>query len=553
MVDLLLQPTSGRALFLLTYVAAMAAFFRGQLASGLDRGFSDRADGMIEISILEHWRNVLSGASTWNVTKHFYPYPDTLGYNDGYFLYGLVYSFWRLIADPLLADTLNIATFKTIGFCAAYALVARALRWGRGAGLVVAFVFTNANGLMVQAGHVQLQSVALMPVAMLLAVAISQAERASRRRAACCAAVVLALLMAAWLLTAYYTAWFTIFFTAVFVLCWMLTTGHWRPQSLLRLAIRYSRIVEVGGIAFFVAIMPFLIVYLPKIRETGGQGYAAVLPYLANPLDVINVGPSNYLWGWLLRLRPEAFPGGEHITGVPLLLFGLAVAALCWGIFRPATVSDQPFKGVLRAFALAIVACWLLTLQIRSFSAWAFVFDFVPGAKGLRVVTRFQLVLLLPTLLVVVAAFRQRAAVWAQRHPLLLSIATALLIVEQFGSDVPVQISRSIDGAALSAVPPPPNTCRSFYVVSTRRNEPIYVDAARTAVYPHNVDAMLLAELWRVPTINGLSTFNPRDWDFSEPDTASYDARVAFYLAHHHVTGVCRLDVRQAKPWRRVS
>ena len=67
-----------RAIVALTYVAAMVALFRGPLATGFDRGFSDQADGMIEISILEHWRNVLSGASTWNVTKHFYPHADTL-------------------------------------------------------------------------------------------------------------------------------------------------------------------------------------------------------------------------------------------------------------------------------------------------------------------------------------------------------------------------------------------------------------------------------------------------------------------------------------------
>ena len=225
----------------------------------------------------------------------------------------------------------------------------------------------------------------------------------------------------------------------------------------------------------------------------------------------------------------------------------------CWTPITPLRGSflhaDPQFSGALRAFALAIVLCWLLTLQVGSFSAWAFVFDWVPGAKGLRVVTRFQLFLLLPVLLIVMAVFRHRATDWARRRPWLLTVAVALLIVEQFGSDVPVQISRSIDGAALRAVPPPPSGCRSFYVVAARRDETVYVDAARTAVYPHNVDAMLLAELWRVPTINGLSTFNPRDWDFAEPNAANYDARVAFYIAHHRLKKVCRLDVGRAKSW----
>jgi hypothetical protein len=394
-----------------------------------------------------------------------------------------------------------------------------------------------------------LQSVALLPVALILACAIYDAERRHKRVAACTAAVALALLMASWLLTAYYMAWFTIFFSAVFALCWILITGHWRPRPLLRLAMRYNIMVESGSVAFFVALIPFLIAYLPKIRETGGQGYQAALPYLVFPLDAINVGASNYVWGWLARLRPDAFPSGEHTTGFPPLLLGLAVVALWWSIVRPAATLGRRFVGVPQAYSLTIVLCWLLTLHVGTSSAWKIVDDWVPGAKGLRVVTRFQLFLILPVLLIVTGTFRQRAGEWAQRRPWMLAGVVALLIFEQFGGDVPVQLSRTIDGAALRAVPPPPRACRSFYVVTARRNEPVYVDAARSAIYPHNVDAMLLAELWRVPTINGLSTFNPRDWDFAEPHTMNYDAHVAEYITDKGLEAVCRLNMSEAKPW----
>ncbi|GAA3252763.1 hypothetical protein GCM10020258_09510 [Sphingomonas yabuuchiae] len=116
----------------LAYLLAMLIFFRVPIASGFDLGFGERGDALIEMTILEHWRNVWSGVSSWNSGFYFHPYGGTLGYNDGYFLYGIVYSLWRLVADPFHADTLNILTFKTIGFFAAYALVGRTLRWGRG-------------------------------------------------------------------------------------------------------------------------------------------------------------------------------------------------------------------------------------------------------------------------------------------------------------------------------------------------------------------------------------------------------------------------------------
>ena len=545
------ERASQRFALALNYLAAMALFFRGQILSGFDRGFSDRADGMIEISILEHWRNVLSGAAAWNMRGYFHPYPGTLGYNDGYFLYGLVYSGWRVVADPFLADTLNIATFKTVGFFAAYMLVARMLRWGKWHGLLVAFLFTNANGLMVQAGHAQLQSIALLPVAMILAVAIVQAEQEGRRRAACGAAALLGLLMAAWLLTSYYMAWFTVLFGALFASCWLVSSGHWRPASLWRFIVRHNGVIETGAIAFFVAIVPFLTVYLPKVRETGGQPYRNALSYLVLPLDPINVGSANYVWGWVPRALPDLMPGGEHISGIAPLMFALAVVALWRIVASRGALGRSTRDPVLLAFALAIIVGGVLTVRIGDVSAWAFVYDLVPGAKGVRVVLRFQLFLVLPLLLVVVATYRAVALRWAGRRPLLLAAVLAFLLVEQFGSDVPVQISRSIDGAALRAVPPPPGRCRSFYVVAARRDEPIYVDAARTAVYPHNVDAMFLAERWRLPTINGLSTFNPPDWDFADPRAFDYDARVAAYSHRHVLTDVCRLDMMQRQPWTR--
>lgn len=540
---------NGGVIVALTYVVALSLFFRRVIASGFDLGFSDRADGIIEVSILEHWRNVLAGASTWNVTNYFHPYPATLGYNDGYFLYGLVYAFWRLFADPFLADTLNLATFKTIGFFAAYALVARSLRWGRGAGLLVAFLFTNANGLMVQAGHAQLQSIALLPVAMLLAVAIARAEREGRRTAACFAAAGLAVLLAAWLFTAFYMAWFTIFFGAVFVLCWAVLSGRWRPMALLRVVVRHHRVLEVGGIVFAVAVIPFLTVYLPKARETGGQAYSAVLHYLVRPLDPINVGTSNYVWGWLIRSLGDAMTEGEHNTGIPLLLFALGAGALWQAIVRGRAVGREPVDPVFRSFAAAILLCWLLTIRIGSVSAWALVYELVPGAKGMRVVLRFQLFLILPVLLLVVGAWRTRARDWAARRPVLLTGALALLVAEQFGNDVPVAVSRSLDGAVLWSIPAPPKDCASFYVVAARRDAPPYIDAEHEALYPHNVDAMLLAEHWRLPTINGFSTFKPLDWDFADPAAANYDSRVATFAVRHSLNKVCRLDVRAPQIW----
>ncbi len=561
-----LSPFAFGLIWLAAYVLSVAIFLRVPIASGFDLGFGDRGDALIEMTILEHWRNVWAGVSAWNSGFYFHPYGGTLGYNDGYFLYGLSYSFWRLFADPFHADTLNILTFKTIGFVAAYALATRSLDWGRGAGLFVAASFTIASNIQLQAVHAQLQSVALLPLAMMLAIACVQAETAGQRGRARLCVVALAALMAAWLMTSYYMAWFTLFSACLFVLCWAILSGHIRPIAALRLMRTHAGTIACGFGAFAVLILPFLAVYLPKLHETGGEGYYDMLGYLITPtIDMINVGPDNYLWGWLFRpliallhhLRPDdpALPArvlrGEHEVGFPPFLCLLLIVA-AWRIIGRRPVGEGLIPSVTwRAFTLAMIVAWALTLQFWEASPWNLVFYLVPGAKGLRTVSRYQLWLTLPFLLIVVFAWRARLATLLRTRPLWGAAIVILLLAENLSAETAALLSRREQRTALDAIPSPPAGCRSFYVVASRVNEPIYINTELNALYPHNVDAMFLAEQWRVPTINGFSTFNPPDWNFADPLAADYDARVARYVARHGLREVCRLDMRRAQPWAR--
>lgn len=551
----------------LAYIIAMLLFFREPLASGFDLGFGERGDGMIEITILEHWRNVLSGVSHWNATFYFHPYVNTLGYNDGYFLYGVSYAFWRLFFDPFHADTLNILTLKTIGFVAAYRLVSGTFAWGRVTGAAVALLWTVASNIGLQAVHAQLQSVALLPVAMMLAIAASRYEREGRRSAARFAAMALAALVAAWFLTSYYMAWFTLFSAGLFVICWCLLSGEWRPVAVLRLIRRHGETLAWGCAAFLLLIVPFLRVYLPTMRETGGESYDEMLGYLVTPgIDMINVGAENYLWGWIFRpllllahlMLPndQALPGrvfgGEHESGFPPILCALVVVALWTIVWRGRSMTGERSAIPLRAFATAMTIAWLLTLQFWIASPWGLVFELVPGAKGMRVVSRYQLWLCLPFLLIAVAAWQTRLVRLSGSRPFVTACVALLLVAENLSAETPARLSRAVENGALSAIPAPPLGCVSFYAVATRIAEPQYIDAELNALYPHNVDAMFLAERWQVPTINGFSTFNPPDWAFGDPLAADYDLRVKRYARKHALYGLCRLDVRRPHPWSRI-
>lgn len=541
----------------IAYLMSMGIVFRDTILSNFDLGFGDRGDAIIEISILEHWRSVFLGLATWNRPFYFHPYADTLGYNDGYFLSGLIYSAWRSSFDPFIADTLTAFTFKSIGYAATLWLVRGVLRWSWGSAIVIAALATISNSMFVQSIHAQIQTMALLPILAGLAIYTVRAERSERPVARLWAALA-AVVMGAWLMTAFYFAWFTIYFLIVLIACWFWITGRWRRPELTTLVRAHWRTAAVFVSVFAVAAIPFLLVYAPKAVETGGHGF--MISYTVQPTDLVNTGERNLLWGWLVRalsvvvhaVAPpggrleRAMLGGEHEAGFPLLLFALTCAA---GYRLLRRRDDTRF---VRVFAVAIVISWALTLRIWQVSPWILVHYLVPAANGVRVVLRYQLFLVLPVLLLVGAVYRRPFARLWRRRPLAAAGLIALLFLEQINLMQPAQLSRKAQLAALDAVPAPPAGCGMFYVAAVRSGEPIYVDRRHNDLYPHNVDAMFLAEKWRLPTINGFSTFNPPDWNFADPDAADYDSRVADYARKYRLAGLCRLDMRDPQPWTRV-
>ena len=116
---ILLKPRSFLFVF---FFLSMGVFFREQICSGFANIIGDRYDGFIETSIQEHWYNVLKGWSSPFYTEYFYPYRNTLGYNDGYFLYGLVYSAIRWCGfDPFISGEIVNIVVRGSGFVGFYA------------------------------------------------------------------------------------------------------------------------------------------------------------------------------------------------------------------------------------------------------------------------------------------------------------------------------------------------------------------------------------------------------------------------------------------------
>lgn len=524
----------------------LAFFFRGQIGNGFTLLLGDRHDGVIALSILEHWYNWLRRLDPWHTTAYFHPVPATLGYNDGYLLFGLIHAGFRASgADPFLSGELvNVAT-RAIGFAATLALGRRALGLPFGWALLGAALFTISNNLFIRASHVQLFSVSFVPVLALLAHGALAALRDGRRGALLAWGAGFGLWFAAMLLTGFYMAWYSAFLGGALLLAWLAVAGGVARRELLgALRAQWPAVATVLAFAALVNL-PFLWLYLPKAAETGMHPWADVLRNAPEPIDLLNVGQENILWGWLVRTLNDAvrpgFPAwSERMTGLPPLLLAAYAAALLWLARGPARAPAWLTPGrlaLLRALGLASLLTWALTVQVGGVTLWSLVYQYVPGAKAPRVVARYQIFLTLAVIILSMAFLAARR--WPRP---VVAAAAALLLLEQANGYAPLFLDRPLENGRLEAVPSPPAACRAFYV-SAARTESRFGEAVADP-YNHNTEAMIVAAARHLPTINGISTFNPPHWPGGIPEEPGYRAAIEAYAKAWGVTGLCALDLR---------
>jgi hypothetical protein len=337
-------------------------------------------------------------------------------------------------------------------------------------------------------------------------------------------------------------AWYFLFF-CVFLLAGYVTLA---PRSELKswwFAIhRHSFALGAVALTSVGSCIPFLSVYLPKAHETGMHFYSDAFSNTPSLLDLASVGNGNVLYGRIIAqinhaIRPTLPSFSELTSGFPLALL---IAFGCGAIFFLRRRSpDSARFTMLRAMVIATLVTWVLTIHIHGHSAWWLIYSFFPGAKGTRVVARYQLFLAAPVIAIVVCYLSARAHRMATP---LLPLICALLVVEQVNTQANLSLNRPHELARLHAVPQPPSGCGAFFASSGRPES--FAGPRLDGIYSHNVDAMLIAEMVHLPTINGFATFVPPGWDLVAPDTPAYLDNVRRFAAAHHISALCSLDLK---------
>jgi hypothetical protein len=504
-------------------------------------------DSVIEVSLLEHWHNVFNGLAQWNLPNYFFPNHDVLGYNDGYFIYGIFYSMIRSFfgLDPFASSELVNMLVKNIGFISFFLVCTRIFVSPVGLSCFGALIFTLSNNSYAHSGHQQLLSVSFAPVMALLLWESWRSFVLSRIGRFTVFGSSAGIFLSAWLLTAFYMAWFFIFyFTFLIVVILVMSKKASITYVFAHIKLNAGAITIVTVVSV-ISVIPFVIVYMQKALETGMHSFGVTLSYVPHIYDIVNVGPNNILFGPIYGDIVTTICHNcdvtfhELTTGITpflMILFGYC----CIKMFKSSEHINN--RELLTGMLITTIFTWGLSLQSNGVTGWYFVYHFFPGAKAVRVVSRYQIFLTAPIIVLVVT----NSVDLIKKMPWFVKmIVVCFFIVENMNTgSVGLNRQSMIHKTLVTA--PAPKECKSFFalpaVFSTEKD-------VNGALYPNNVVPMMIAELNHIPTINGVASFLPPLWSLSQQDRMDYLNHVDTYIYQQDLSNVCMLDLG-TKQWQ---
>jgi hypothetical protein len=530
--------------FVASLIFAIFLQFRTQIFNRFSILYGDRYDAVIVATILEHWFNVLSGFSHWSELNYFFPYSNTLGQTDGYFIVGVIYSAFRYFGiDPFLSSEFANIAVKAIGFYAFFIACRKIFELPFWWSLVGASLFVLSNNATIHGQRLQLATIAFAPIVAILMWHSYKALYANNAKRFIIFGSAAGAFLGAWSITCFYMTWFFIFFTTFFffILGLSLGSSRWNVLKEKFKSQKFSIIFVLVVTAL--SLLPLLSVYIPKSQESGMRPYESVANHTVPVEGILQVGTENFMFGKIYNvllgvISPAYAPKGEYYnTGIAPILFFIFLAG-CSFIFRNKGTENR--RLLLRTFCIATLATWILLLDFSGYSAWYYVYHLFPGAKALNVVSAYQIFLTIP---VIIICINYLSSISYKIPPAILILFVSLLCLEELNSGY-ISLNRENELKRVSLKNLPPQQCSSFFVTGwPDQMSATPVTDTTSNNYAHNVSAMLIAELIRLPTVNGIASINPPDWNFGYPNNADYIQRIKQYTEKHQVKSLCKLNL----------
>jgi hypothetical protein len=372
----------GLALFV--FLAGLLFFFK----FGADPG--DLGDARFNMYVLEHGHRWLMrlDPSFWSA-PFFYPAQNVIAYSDNHLGSLLAYSLFRILgANRETAFQLWAITIFFLNYFVTYAVVRRQKFSPVGA-IACAYLFTFSMIMAAQMSHIQLAPRFMVPVAFWMTsrfLETGNAKQLCLSLAACAFQIYLGI----------YIGYFLVLSLIPFFLFLILLQKRWMAVRSFAIRAGFSALFRRGlayagsGFAFVVVLLPLAIPYYQTQQEIGGRSWEELVPMLPRWQSYL-YAPTSFLWGKILRFGDVLPMANEHA-----LFFGFlpCCALLVFVYLSWKKKEDFAGSGVGTAMMGALFALGILTFYFAGFSLYRYAWAYLPGAGGIRGLTRIVFILL---------------------------------------------------------------------------------------------------------------------------------------------------------------
>ena len=496
----IVSESGGLGLAVAVFLVGLVLFFKFGAIPG------DLGDARFNMYVLEHGHRWLMrlDQSFWSA-PFFYPAQNVIAYSDNHLGSLLAYSLFRILgADRETAFQLWAITIFLLNYFVTYAVVRRQ-KFGQIGAIACAYLFTFSMIMAAQMSHIQLAPRFMVPVAFWMSTRFLETGSAKHlclSLGACAFQVYLGI----------YIGYFLLLLLIPFLALIFLLKHRWTAirffsiragiPGLFRRGLAYAG----SGLAFVVVLLPIAVPYYQAQQEIGGRNWEELVPLLPRWQSYL-YAPESILWGRILRFGDVLPMANEHA-----LFFGF----LPWiGIFLFVFLiwkKNGKFVGSEVGIAMlgALIVLVVLTFYFTGFSFYRYAWAFLPGAGGIRGVTRIVLVLVYFVAFVsgAVATYivdRLEAAygswsswLWGIGVLTMVSLEQVSAVPSMSESECRERIDRlkaRIDSSG-----------REVLWVGYQSNEPSFVE---------QLDAMLAGQDLGLNVVNGYSGLKPKNYPIS--------------------------------------
>lgn len=528
----------------LILIAVELFFWRNVIFT--DKMLGDYGDGRFTALSTEHWYKFFIGKEKFSIIPVFYPIKIAIGYSDMHLGFGLLHTVFRLFgADIYLAFKLAVFSMHFIGLLAMYWLLRRTFKVSAVWSMFGTIAFAHCTSLQMLSNHPQLFAAGMLPLLLIFfAGFVNNFEVRKRRNIYAFAAIFIFVLLT-------YTSWYMACFTGVFSLVFMIV--YWislaatdqKPVSMLKKWISTMKWDVLIYIVYMVVLfIPFLSIYIPVMKE--GRNYSYSGYFLPDPVDIINVGESNLMMGWFMKLIKINARGrdAELTVGFSVVLLAMLVVAAV-KLFSKKKRREKVETTVHRSVWISIIICILLVIRWdgNAGSLWALVYEILPPARALSSVSRFFMWLCFPmAALTAVCAdrieiFKQKGKTWIA--PLILVL---MFVSEITKGGLFAWFEHADRKAVLDSITPAPADAECFYVIDSAKSGNLQ--------FHYQLDAWEIAETVGIPSINAGAWYAPPGWYVWDVCGDDYENYAAMWIENNGLQNVYAYDVATGE-WSR--